>query len=326
TLKALIAVTLPSILLYFANRDDPRWKEIPQWQKDLFWIIFTDENIYRIPKPFELGVIFGSLPERILEYIDTQDRTVLNEYADSLLGVLTPGLLPNVAQPFVENIANYSFFLDRPIVPNSVSALPAEYQYGEYTSEVAKGLGKIINYSPAMIDNVFYSWSGGLGNYAVDTMDAIMAGTGITNPPPKPTDTLADTPVVKAFVVRNPIGSSSRSVNRFYEELAKYTAGESLLKKFMAEGNKEEFESYRAAHPELLFQYDYDNKSFYSASARYLRNVTNVLAEIRKRQDIVYDSRTMSPEEKRKVIDELDTVKTKVSEDALAHIAGWRTD
>ncbi|MFA5149248.1 MAG: hypothetical protein WC491_09020, partial [Candidatus Omnitrophota bacterium] len=46
TLKALIAVTLPSILLYFANRDDPRWKEIPQWQKDLFWIIFTDENIY----------------------------------------------------------------------------------------------------------------------------------------------------------------------------------------------------------------------------------------------------------------------------------------
>jgi hypothetical protein len=94
----------------------------------------------------------------------------------------------------------------------------------------------------------------------------------------------------------------------------------------MAEGNKEEFESYRAAHPELLFQYDYDNKSFYSASARYLRNVTNVLAEIRKRQDIVYDSRTMSPGEKRKVIDELDTVKTKVSEDALAHIAGWRAD
>ena len=49
-------ITLPSLLLWWANHDDPRMKDIPQWQKDLFWIIPTKDHLYRIPKPFELGV------------------------------------------------------------------------------------------------------------------------------------------------------------------------------------------------------------------------------------------------------------------------------
>jgi hypothetical protein len=55
-------ITLPSVLLWWANHDDPRWKEIPDWERDLFWIVLTKEHIYRIPKPFELGVLFGSCP------------------------------------------------------------------------------------------------------------------------------------------------------------------------------------------------------------------------------------------------------------------------
>ena len=40
--KILLGITLPSILLYFANRDDERWKEIPQWQKR-----FILDSLYR---------------------------------------------------------------------------------------------------------------------------------------------------------------------------------------------------------------------------------------------------------------------------------------
>ena len=37
TAKAVAAVTLPSVLLYLANKDDDRWKsQIPDWQKDNF--------------------------------------------------------------------------------------------------------------------------------------------------------------------------------------------------------------------------------------------------------------------------------------------------
>ena len=66
-LRCLLYITLPSVILYLLNRDDERYQELPQWEKDLFWIIPTPKHVFRIPKPFELGVIFGTLPERILE-------------------------------------------------------------------------------------------------------------------------------------------------------------------------------------------------------------------------------------------------------------------
>ena len=34
------------------NKDDERYQELPQWEKDTFWIIPGKENVYRIPKPF----------------------------------------------------------------------------------------------------------------------------------------------------------------------------------------------------------------------------------------------------------------------------------
>jgi len=45
----------------------------------------TKDNIYRIPKPFELGILFGSIPERILEAIDGQNPKVLDSLWKSMV-------------------------------------------------------------------------------------------------------------------------------------------------------------------------------------------------------------------------------------------------
>ncbi len=82
TLKTFAYITAPSIVLWYLNHDDPRYQQLPQWQKDLFWIVITPEigigdniveddndyTIYRIPKPFEPGLLFGTLPERMLDW------------------------------------------------------------------------------------------------------------------------------------------------------------------------------------------------------------------------------------------------------------------
>src|SRR4030067_412379 len=62
SLKALAGITLPSIILAIVNHDDERGKKNPQWQKDIFWIVMHKDKIYPIPKPFELGIIFGTVP------------------------------------------------------------------------------------------------------------------------------------------------------------------------------------------------------------------------------------------------------------------------
>jgi hypothetical protein len=40
--KSVASITVPSMLLWWANHDDDRYKETPQWERDVFWVIPTD--------------------------------------------------------------------------------------------------------------------------------------------------------------------------------------------------------------------------------------------------------------------------------------------
>ncbi len=226
TAKIVSAITLPSIGLYMANRNDPRWKELPAWQKNLFWIIMTKDNIYRIPKPFELGILFGSFPERILEAIDNQNPKVLDSLWKSMAQGATPGYVPNIVLPLAENWANKSFFMDRPIVTKGREGMMEEYQYQPYTTELAKKIGKGIEtltgigVSPAKMENLIRGWTGGIGTYVLNIADKGLRMTGVLPDPPQPTKTFSDWPVTKAFTVRYP-SSDSESIRQFYENYEK---------------------------------------------------------------------------------------------------------
>jgi len=327
SMKVFIGITLPSILLYLANRDDPRWKEIPQWQKDLFWIVFTGDNIYRIPKPFELGIIFGSMPERFLEYLDNKDPEMLKDVLLSMAEAGSPGYIPTALLPIIENMANYSIFMGRSIVPASREKMPPELQYTKWTGEFSKKLGEILKLSPAKIDTLINGWTGGLGRYATDILSGILKKTGISPNIPEPSPELADIPVIKAFVVRNPYGSSGEAVESFYNTLEKYEEGEKYLQEMLKLGNQDKFNRYKASHPELLFFYEFSEDPekegiHYSASARYLRKVARDLSELTKKQDEIYKSTTISPDEKQRLIDEIDILKTSTTRLALSLLTG----
>ncbi len=318
--KIFLGITLPSLILWTINHDDDRWKEIPQWQKDLFWIVMTKDRIYRIPKPFELGIIFGSLPERFLDYLVEKDPDAMKNFATNLLGSSLPGWIPTGLEPIIENITNHSFFRGVPIVSGAKKALPEEFQYTQYTSEVAKGLGSVLKLSPVKIDNLIQGWTGGLGRYATQAIDKILQGTGIVPTKIEPSLTWADIPAVRAFVVRNPIGGSSASVDKFYDVLDEYTAQEQRMKMLLDDKKMTEYESEKSKHPELLLHYDDKTNTVYSATARYLRQVSGEMSDIRKLEDKIYKATNMTPEKKRELIDGLDQIKTQLAQKALALI------
>lgn len=320
--KVFIGITLPSIILYGINKDDPRWKEIPQWQKDLFWIIMTEDYIYRIPKPFELGIIFGSVFERFLEYMDNQEPDMLGETFSNVAEAGLPGFLPTAILPIIENWTNYSFFRDREIVPESRQQYIPELQYTRYTSEAAKKIGDLTNYSPAKIENLINGWTGTLGRYGLNIVDSVLKGTGITPDIAEPTPKLADYPLARAFVIRNPYGSSSESVNRFYKITEEYTENENYLQEMLKSEDIENFESFKLKHPELLFFSDWETGEGYSATARYLRRVSNELSDITKEEDKIYESDTLNADQKREKIDKLEMAKTEITRRALENIYG----
>jgi len=317
TAQSVLRITLPSIILYMINRDEEGWEEIPQWQKDVFWLVpiprqfaqnipglVTEEqgeNVWlRIPKPFEYGLVFGSLPERFMEYLDKKDPEKMDEVFRTLRTSFLPLPIPTGALPIMENWFNYSIFLDRPIIPRGKENLPAEDQYTDGTSEIAKIAGDAINYSPAKIDNLLYGYFAGLGRYATESVDSVLKGTGIVSVPPEPAATPSEIPVQKAFVVRAPIGSGSNSVETFYRRREEATVAHNKINMLLESGQTAEAREYLAEHPEAKLYTSYNR-------------VAKKMGEIRAAKDRIYQSETMSPEEKRKKLDKLDSIMTELA-------------
>jgi hypothetical protein len=287
--RVVAGITAPSIMLYAMNKDDEEIQELPQWERDLFWIIrLTPNQLIRVPKNFEVGVAFGSVPERILDWHRTNDPKGFNKSMDSIAEGLLPETIPTALVPLGENFANKSKFTGRPIVPRGKEDLEPYLQSKDYTSEAAKMIGKALNYSPAKIDNVIFGYTGGLGRLTVDSIDGLLEAFGIVDLPPQPERTLSDIPGLKAFVPRFPSGSTE-SIESFYEDYNKAKKVRKSLKELLSRGDKEEAEAYLKKNKEFI------NKARWGQ----LRSIHKNLSGQRKRIQVIYKDRKMSPKEKR---------------------------
>ncbi len=312
TLKIAGGITIPSVLLWLNNHNDPRYQEIPQWERDLFWIIITESHIFRIPKPFEVGVMFGSGPERLLDMLADQHPDAFRNFASSVYGALTPSFVPTVALPFVEQFANRSTFTDRPLIPKAMEGQLPEYQYNPYTTETAKALGQIIGAfpgiregkvgdglgagvaralsSPILMENYLRAWTGGLGNYTLQLTDLGLRKAGVLPDPPKPDDTLADIPVVKAFAVRYP-SAGAESIQRFYDGYDRNKTYLDTWKAQAKEGNIAAMQHIRQMGGDQMFVQLDGIKKTLAAQAQSVRNI--------------YKNPNMSGSDKRQLIDQL---------------------
>ena len=298
------SITLPSILLWIANHDDERYKELPQWQKDLFWIIITgegkDTTVWRIPKPFELGYVFGTLPEKALDFIQTKDPTAIKNFIKDLAFDNATSILPipDIAKPLIEAWSNKSLFTKKPIVPRSLEGVLPEYQYTEYTSETSKILGKLIRQisgeysgisSPARIESTINNWTGTLGRTFVSVLDKALIASGVVDDPIKPTQTLADIPIIRAFIVRTP-SAGSEYITTFYNKYDKVNKIFNSIEKLQKAGDFEEANKLLSNLP---------------AEATILKSSYKIIQENGQRVRNIYNSKLFTPDEKRQFIDEL---------------------
>ncbi len=300
TLRVSAAVTLPSVMLWWANKDDPRWREIPRWQKDLFWLVMTEDTVYRIPKPFELGILFGSLPERSLEAFFTDNPNAFADFNETLVEGAVPSYLPTFTVPIIEHFANKSTFTGRPIVPFSTEGLLPEYQYSEYTTETSKAISNMIAAvpgfktkapSPAVLDNYIRAWTGGVGQYALQLADAALIKAGVVQDPIKPEDTLADIPVVKAFVIRHP-SATAQSIQDFYDNFSENQQVISTIRFLAKQGDFENLQK------ELNLEENSDKLI-------NLQGIKQALSTISKMVRMVNKNPDFTPPEKRQMIDGL---------------------
>jgi hypothetical protein len=237
SMYALATITMPSILitgyyLYGASEEEKQeYLEIPQWQRDTFWVFKSGGEWRRIPKPFSLGYIFGSTPERFLMWMDSEGITDGKKFwLDTVKGLsksVSPvpsatSLLPPSVRVGIESVTNYNFYQGRSIYPNWMDDIKSpEKRKTKGTSETSIALGEQLNMSPALVENALRGTFASSADYITDAGDYILNSVKKWNGeeiPEKPTSPM-DIPIVRAFTVREPTGNVSDSVRVFYDLL-----------------------------------------------------------------------------------------------------------
>lgn len=173
----------PTALLFAHNNKYESYKSIPDYEKRQNWIIMVGQhegnditgkkmlipNYVKIRKG-EAQIAVAAILERMLnigsgnkEFIEDTNKFLLNLVGD-ISPITESSLLPAGVQQLVEVKSNYSFFKQGQIEPDYIKKDGKWYKTNEIepmyrsselaTSEVAKGLGKIFNWSPYKIDHV----------------------------------------------------------------------------------------------------------------------------------------------------------------------------
>lgn len=200
--------------MYWAlTHDDDDYKKQEQETKDNNWLI--PSLGIKIPIPFEVGILFKVIPERLAAYAFGNDTgRDLSESMGRALRSTFGVAPPQVVLPILEVKTNYSFYTGRPIVGQGMEGVAAPYQVGPGTSLVFQKLGKELNASPIMLEHLFKGYTGSMGMYLVDLLDAI--GDANSNSP-KAAKRFEQMPIIKRFA----LDPEARGTVTSYYELKK---------------------------------------------------------------------------------------------------------
>ncbi len=217
TLRAVIALTIPSLLLWWDQKDEDWYIDMDWREKFANWHIpIGDKTMLRIPRAFELGAIFSSMPEIFLDAWYRLDPRGVKEWVGYFFDVSVPNPIPQVGMTIAEQRANRVFYWDRPIVTKAMENRPTEEQYNEYTSRVAILMGELLKVSPARIDHLIRRQFGGVGMEAVQKISG-QGETGL-RPQDRREKEASDIPVIGTLFMRGgKAGSRPQSVTDLYD-------------------------------------------------------------------------------------------------------------
>ncbi|WP_428936922.1 LPD38 domain-containing protein [Fontivita pretiosa] len=297
-LKVLGAITLPSLVLHYLSRQNPDYQERRR-ERELYWLIpignpLTTTRWFRIRKPHELGMIFGSLGESLVEWMIANDPRELKRWIpDRTTGMdLLMGLMDDLFLPLLEVTMNYDYFRGRPIVPEAIKELEPQLQYTRWTSETSKLAGHYLNLSPAMLDHLIYGYFGTAGRTVVGFIDDAVTRRlmGTIKAPPPAMDPEQHVPGLRVFFSRDLDPNGADSVAEFY---SKYDRLQTVLRSLRAFRDEQQRERYRVANQQIL------------AQRAALESAHQTMKEMRNAMIAIFDDAQLDPQTKRQRLRQL---------------------
>jgi hypothetical protein len=288
-LSRVAIMTSLGFVYALAMGDDEGYKNAPEEVRDNNWLL---PNGYKFGVPKELGFIFKSIPERIVEYYrrsgTDEEQSVSQALGSVMKGAMSaygsPNVTPSFVKPIVENLTNYSFFLQRELESASLKRLEPTSS----TSELAKALGEQTNVSPTKIDNFLRGMFGMAGSTTLLMTDAILN-------PTRPDRPLYQMPFASLFMYDT---TGGRAKNEFYNLQEKVSQADTTFK-MLQENDPQKAEAYFEKNAALL------------QAAPIVNDTLRELSELRQMRNIYSNASNemlgMTGKERRDAIDELES-------------------
>lgn len=319
-----LAVVLPTLGNYISNLDengelDKDYQELPDYIKNNKYYFKINGKGRFFPKGFEVGTFFSNLTEKVLDYLRTNERQEFMSYVKDFAKEHAKGYapIPTFARPFIENQLDYSIFREAPILPPSAPKdMLNSYYSTEYTNPTIKTLAENLtsivgadNYfaNPIYLENIYDSYTGGIGTMVKDAVNAIAIKGGIIDDPIRPEDPLTKIPGIRVFQAKDVYGYS-KSIQEFYNKTEDYKTIINTVNYLDKIGNMK-------GYLKEIQKVDFDIQA--------VIEIENGMKQVSKDIKVIYnakmkdDGTLFTPEEKRDIIDDLYRVRIGLAQKAL---------
>jgi Mn-dependent DtxR family transcriptional regulator len=306
-----LLLTAATAALMARNFDDERYKELTDAQKNTYWHFWIEDGSpegvhFKIPKPFEVGTLFGTVPEAIMDAMFTNAdepdaakqsmRVVGHAFAETL------DLSPQVQAvwPILELAINKNSFTGAPILTQGDAQVLPEDQDSPRISPTYRAIAHAMPdvapealRSPKQLEHLGRGYLGNLQDYVLLVSDSLVRkARGEPNPPERAS---ADWPGLRDFRTTGP-SRHTKYMDAMYDIASE---AESVFRS-VNRANKQQTDEGDARVEQL----ETDNEQLLDVRKDFGQSVEQV-NELRRQQRAIQLDADLLPEEKRLELDEI---------------------
>jgi antitoxin component YwqK of YwqJK toxin-antitoxin module len=303
-----------------AMQDDDEYKNATPDQKYGNWFLrlpFLDEMAkekvtLRVPIPFEVGYIFKALPEML--YNSMKSDQGAKEALDALNHILiqiipggssmvpielggakipVPVPIPAAMKPIIEVGLGKSFFTGRDIESAREQQEVPGMRYRDQTSELAKYIGKSVNFSPIKIEALINGYTGGMGLLALQALSVPLPKADVAVPEKR----WSELPLVGSMFQP---ADASNIIDGVYKDFQKVTQAKTTYDELLVKGENAKAQAFLKENLQLIM--------LNQMAGEYKKE----MGDLAKSERIIRGSR-LTEEEKRKLLDRIKAAKIQIA-------------
>ncbi len=296
-------LALASVGLYLLNREDPRYQDLPDWDRDANWHFFIGDQHFRYPKIWEIGAV-ASTAERTVERLMESDPAGLGKDFARIIGnTFSLNYMPQILAPLYEQSTNRNSFTKAPLETPGMENVQPFLRAKPNTSETMKALGmasrdlpESLQVNPVRAEALLRGYLNTWAVYGLMLSDRAFFGDKL------PEMRADEMPVVRRFYANEP-AKHTKFETQFYDMLGEAKRLQGTLRELDRQGR-----------PDIA---DQKEQSPLAGESKPLERANKGLQSINSEMKDVRRSDDLTPAEKRERLDALTVERNQLLKNAV---------